>query len=98
VTEAVFVSYAGRDLAWAEWVAWQLRDAGYEVTLDRWDWAAGDNFMLRMSSALAQSSLVVAVVSKAYFEADRFTTEEWTAALAARRRLVLLRVEEASVA
>jgi hypothetical protein len=29
----VFVSHAGRDLAWAEWVAWQLRDAGYELEL-----------------------------------------------------------------
>jgi hypothetical protein len=96
--DAVFVSHAGRDLAWAEWVAWQLREAGHEVELDRWDWAAGDNFVLRMSSALSRASLVVAVVSKAYFEADRFTTEEWSAALAARSRLVLLRVEEAMVA
>jgi hypothetical protein len=39
----VFVSHAGRDLAWAEWVAWQLRDSGYPVELDRWDWAAGDS-------------------------------------------------------
>lgn len=60
MTEAVFVSYAGRDLAWAEWVAWQLRDAGYQVELDRWDWAAGDNFMLRMSAALADLPLAMA--------------------------------------
>src|SRR5260370_32872651 len=32
-----FVSHAGRDGAWAEWVAWQLIDAGYSVELDRWD-------------------------------------------------------------
>jgi hypothetical protein len=23
-----FVSYAGADRAWAEWIAWQLEDAG----------------------------------------------------------------------
>jgi TIR domain len=29
-----FVSHAGADAAWAEWVAWQLIDAGYSVELD----------------------------------------------------------------
>ena len=29
-----------------------VRDAGYSVELDRWDWAAGDNFVVRMSQAL----------------------------------------------
>ena len=47
-----FVSHAGRDRAWAEWVAWQLADAGYAVELDVWDWAAGKNFMTAMSDAL----------------------------------------------
>lgn len=28
-----FVSHAGADWAWAEWVAWQLTDAGYTVEL-----------------------------------------------------------------
>ena len=36
-----FVSHAGADRAWAEWVAWQLTDAGYTVELDVWDWAGG---------------------------------------------------------
>src|SRR5688572_13823157 len=27
-----FVSYTGVDTAWAEWVAWQLKQAGYTVT------------------------------------------------------------------
>ncbi len=36
-----FVSHAGADRAWAEWVAWQLIDAGYTVELDAWDWGGG---------------------------------------------------------
>ena len=59
----IFVSHAGRDLAWAEWVAWQLRDSGHQVELDRWDWAAGDNFVARISQALDRAETVVAVVS-----------------------------------
>jgi hypothetical protein len=34
-----FISHAGRDTAWAEWLAWQLQQAGYSVELDVWDWA-----------------------------------------------------------
>ncbi|MGV9249794.1 toll/interleukin-1 receptor domain-containing protein, partial [Streptomyces sp. NPDC003710] len=31
---AWFVSHAGADRAWAEWAAWQLVDAGFQVELD----------------------------------------------------------------
>ena len=29
-----FISHAGRDIAWAEWLAWQLQQADYTVELD----------------------------------------------------------------
>jgi len=94
-----FVSHAGADRAWAEWVAWQLTDAGYSVELDVWDWAAGRNFVTAMSEALARAERVVALFSAAYFEPERYTTEEWSAALvhvpgAAAERLVPVRVEQ----
>ena len=94
-----FVSHAGRDAAWAEWVAWQLIDAGYSVELDVWDWAAGRNFVTAMSDALARSDRVVALFSAAYFEPERYTAEEWSASLVhlpgvAAGRLVPVRVEE----
>src|SRR5580692_9821219 len=93
-----FVSHAGADRAWAEWVAWQLTDAGYSVELDVWDWAAGQNFVTAMSGALARADRVVALFSAAYFEPERYTSEEWSAALVhvpgvAAERLVPVRVE-----
>ncbi|GAA4732714.1 hypothetical protein Prum_098310 [Phytohabitans rumicis] len=94
-----FVSYAGPQRPWAEWVADQLRKAGLTVELDVWDWAAGSNAVLNMNTALARADRVVALYSAAYFEPSRFTTDEWTAVLAerpgadGRRRLVPLRVE-----
>ena len=75
------VSHAGADRAWAEWVAWQLTEAGYRVELDVWDWAAGRNFVLAMSDALDRCDRVVALFSAAYFDRDRYTTEEWSAAV-----------------
>ena len=94
-----FISHAGADRAWAEWVAWQLMDAGYTVELDVWDWAAGRNFVTAISDALDRAGRVVALFSAAYFDRERYTTEEWTAALLhmpdmKQGRLVPVRVEE----
>jgi TIR domain-containing protein len=50
-----FVSHAGRDTAWAEWLAWQLEQAGYRVELDVWDWAPGEDFVARMEVALERA-------------------------------------------
>jgi tetratricopeptide (TPR) repeat protein len=76
-----FVSHAGRDEAWAEWVAWHLVEAGYTVELDCWDWVAGENFVARMHGAVDGANRVVALFSPAYFEEIRYTTNEWTSAL-----------------
>jgi hypothetical protein len=94
-----FVSHAGADRAWAEWVAWELAEAGYTVELDVWDWAAGRNFVTAMSDALGRCDRVVALFSAAYFDRSRYTTEEWSAQLVhlpgvAEDRLVPVRVED----
>jgi hypothetical protein len=96
-----FVSHAGHDRAWAEWVAWQLTEAGYAIELDVWDWAAGENFMTAMSEALDRADRVVALFSAAYFDRSRYTTEEWSASVlhvpgTDMGRLLPLRVEELS--
>jgi tetratricopeptide (TPR) repeat protein len=97
----VFVSHAGRDRPWAEWVAWQLEDAGLSVELDYWDWKAGENFVARMSEALRSCKSMVALFSEAYFEPVRWTTQEWTAALVLAKqdpvRFVPVRIEDVSV-
>ena len=94
-----FVSHAGTDAAWAEWVAWQLIEAGYTVELDVWDWAAGQNFITKISDALDRCDRVAALWSSEYFTRSRYTTEEWSAASlkapgAERGRLIPLRVED----
>src|SRR5580704_2411773 len=41
-----YISYAGRDRVWAEWVGWQLQGAGFTFELDLWHWLPGDNVIL----------------------------------------------------
>ncbi|MDQ0605268.1 tetratricopeptide (TPR) repeat protein [Streptomyces canus] len=88
-----FISHAGADRAWAEWIAWQLMDAGLQVELDYWDWGAGDNFVLKMNAALERGRLL-ALFSPAYFELERFTTPEWTAMMAMREKIVPVRIAD----
>ncbi|MCX5357841.1 FxSxx-COOH system tetratricopeptide repeat protein [Streptomyces sp. NBC_00124] len=88
-----FISHAGVDRAWAEWVGWQLLDAGHEIELDYWDWGAGDNFVLKMNAALERGRFL-ALFSPAYFEPERFTTPEWTAMVARREKITPVRIAQ----
>jgi tetratricopeptide (TPR) repeat protein len=81
----IFISYAGVDRPWAEWAHWHLRHAGYDTELDCVDWKAGDNRVEKMNEALARTNPMLALLSSAYLDPGRFTTDEWTARFAQRR-------------
>ncbi len=76
-----FVSHTGRDTGWAEWLAWQLEQAGYHVELDAWDWTPGEDFVARMQQALERADRLLAVCTEAYF-ASTFGGAELRAAFA----------------
>jgi hypothetical protein len=72
-----FVSYTSADRVWAEWIAWQLEQAGYQVIVQAWDFEPGDNFVARMRDALQQADRTLALVSAAYL-ASPYCIDEWT--------------------
>src|SRR5438067_176896 len=76
-----FISYNSADRAWAEWIAYQLEEAGYTTTIQAWDFRPGSNFVLDMQRAAAESERTISVLSPSYLEA-RFTQPEWAAAFA----------------
>ncbi|MGY1680356.1 toll/interleukin-1 receptor domain-containing protein [Geodermatophilus sp. SYSU D01176] len=61
------ISHAGRDTAWAEWLAWQLQQAGYSVELDVWDGAPGEDFVACISAAPERADRMLAVCTEAHF-------------------------------
>lgn len=63
VERRVFISYASADRAWAEWVAWQLTDAGYATFLDVDDLSHGDALTSRLDGELRIADAVVALLS-----------------------------------
>jgi hypothetical protein len=92
-----FISRAGADRAWAQWIAWQLEAEGYSVELQDWHFRPGENFVLKMHDAASRTRHTLALLSPSYLAAA-YTAPEWAAALAQdpqgkQRRLIPIRVE-----
>ena len=93
-----FISYNRHDERWAEWIAWQLENAGYEVIFQLWDWGPGSDFVLEMQKATEQCERTIIVLSN-HFLSSRFTQPEWSQAFAKdptgeKRLLIPVRVEQ----
>jgi tetratricopeptide (TPR) repeat protein len=98
VTSRILISHADRDRAWAEWARWHLETAGYPTELDSVDWAPGSNVVEAMDRALRRDNPMLVLLSAAYLDPERLTTDAWTARLAQRRKdpdagLIPLRIE-----
>jgi tetratricopeptide (TPR) repeat protein len=76
-----FISYTSTDRAWAEWIAWQLQQAGSSVVLQAWDMVAGRDFVHEMQKATATAKRTIAVLSPAYL-GSQFGEAEWRIAFA----------------
>jgi hypothetical protein len=96
-----FISYTQADLSWAEWIAWQLEESGFQTILQAWDFRAGCNFVLEMDNASKQAQRTIAVLSASYVNAA-YTRPEWASALARdptgeNRILLPIRVQECTL-
>src|SRR5258708_7820786 len=74
-----FISYDRADSRWAEWIAWQLEEAGYSIIIQVWDFPPGSNIVLQMQKATSNAKLTIAVLSPNYLDAT-YTASEWAAA------------------
>ena len=93
-----FISYNKTDKDWAEWIAWQLEEAGYSTTIQAWDFRAGGNFVLDMQKATTNCKRTIAVLSPNYLS-SKFTAPEWAAAFSLdptgeQQKLLPVRVKE----
>jgi hypothetical protein len=73
-----FISYTSADCTWAEWIAWQLEQAGYSTVIQAWDFTAGSNFVLEMDKSAKAANRTIAVLSPNYFDSG-FASSEWAA-------------------
>ena len=92
-----FVSYTAADRAWAEWIAFELEEAGFSTTIQAWDFRPGNNFVQAMQETAAAARRTAMVLSPAYLR-SQFAAPEWAAAFSADPRgiaakLVPVRIE-----
>lgn len=76
-----FISYNKADRSWAEWIAWQLEEAGYTTVIQAWDFLPGSNFVMKMQQASSDAERTIAVLSPDYLNA-LYINPEWAAAFA----------------
>jgi hypothetical protein len=93
-----FVSYNRHDKDWAEWIAWELEQAGYSSIIQAWDFRPGSNFVIEMQIGLSSADRTILVLSANYLKSE-FTAPEWAAVFSQdpqglRRKLVPVRVAE----
>ena len=96
-----FISFNRSDRQWADWIAWTLAKAGYDLFYQHWDFGPGSNFMAEMQEAVIHAHQTVLVLSDAAIRSD-FVRLEWTTAMSAdpsgaRRKLVPVRVRPLTV-
>lgn len=96
-----FVSYNSHDESWAEWIAFQLENAGYSTIVQKWDFRPGTNFVLEMDEAAKRAERTILVMSPSYVGSS-FTPSEWAAGFARdprglERRLIPVVVESVDV-
>jgi hypothetical protein len=93
-----FISYTSADEAWAEWIAWMLEAAGFSVTVQKWDFRPGSNFVLEMQRAAAGCTRTIAVLSPDFLRSV-YSAPEWAVAFAGdpqgtEHKLVPVRIAE----
>jgi len=75
-----FVSYNKADREWAEWIAWQLEDAGYSTKIQAWDIRPGSDFIDEMNKAIIETERTIAVLSPDSL-VSRYAKMEWDATI-----------------
>jgi tetratricopeptide (TPR) repeat protein len=76
-----FISYTGVDELIASWIAFQLKEAGYTLIIQAWNFHAGGNFVFEMHRAARETTRTIAVLSPKYLDA-LYTHPEWAAGFA----------------
>jgi tetratricopeptide (TPR) repeat protein len=74
-----FISYSSADRRWAEWIAWQLEQAGYSVALPTGDVRPGENFAQSIHEAISDAERIIVLLSPDYLDSP-YIELEWAEA------------------
>jgi tetratricopeptide (TPR) repeat protein len=75
----IIVSYTSSDRAWAQWIGWQLQEAGHEPFIHDWEIGAGENIAGWMEQCFKEADRLIGIFSDAYCDAKYSQSERWAA-------------------
>jgi hypothetical protein len=75
----IFISYTSSDKEWAQWIGWELQQAGHEPFIHDWEIGAGENIAGWMEQRFKQADCLIGVFSDRYCEAAFSQSERWAA-------------------
>ncbi len=93
-----FICYVASDRDWADWVGWTLHEAGYQVTMQSWDFAPGMRWAVYLQGAVTESKFTIVLLSEEFL-ASAYAKPSWESALIAHlqefeRKLLPIRVTD----
>ncbi|MGW0192322.1 FxSxx-COOH system tetratricopeptide repeat protein [Nonomuraea sp. NPDC003201] len=95
-TRQFFISHADADVQWAEWIAFELENAGYGVILKAWDFRPGHNLLDKIDEALSVCHHTLHVISARHdAEVAARTAAQYQGLQGKERALIPVRVDEA---
>ncbi|WP_170990819.1 FxSxx-COOH system tetratricopeptide repeat protein [Herbidospora galbida] len=98
-TRDFFIHHADDDVAWAEWIACELEQAGYGVILTAWDIRPGHNRLEEIDKALATSRHTLHLLSSEQdAEAVVRTAAQHQGLAGKERALIPIRLRDGDVA
>jgi len=92
----VFISYAGRDKQWAEWLGERLGRRGFGIWTDATSVPVGESFMAELKRTIEKSDVVLALLSPSYFQST-WCRQETAVAAAGKVPIIPVLVEPCEV-
>jgi hypothetical protein len=75
----IFISYTSSDKEWAQWIGWELQQAGHEPFIHDWEIGAGENIAGWMEQRFKQADRLIGIFSDLYCKAAFSQSERWAA-------------------
>src|ERR1044072_6748158 len=75
----IFISYTSSDKEWAQWIGWELKQAGHQPFIHDWEIGAGENIAGWMEQRFKQADRLIGVFSDLYCKAAFSQSERWAA-------------------
>ncbi len=94
--KTVFISYAGQDKKWADWLGERLLKQGFGVLTDSTSVPTGESFIAELNRTIERSDVVVVLLSPSYFQST-WGQQETAAAAASKVPIIPALVEPCEV-